>query len=52
MKRVNVRRGDASDATKDVVAKQLTYDAGKIGWRQIDADAPPAEILRRALAQL
>ena len=52
MKRVNARRGDASDATKDVVAKQLTYDAGKIGWRQIDADAPPAEILRRALAQL
>jgi aminoglycoside phosphotransferase family enzyme/predicted kinase len=52
MKRVATRRGDASDATTDVVANQLTYDAGDIGWRQIDADAPPAEVLRRTLAQL
>jgi uncharacterized protein len=37
MKRVAGRQKDASDATPDVVAKQLQFDVGKIGWRTIDA---------------
>lgn len=35
--RVESRRGDASDATPQVVDMQLGYDLGQIGWRRIDA---------------
>lgn len=35
--RVAARRNDASDATADVVEKQLDYDLGVIGWTQIYA---------------
>ena len=35
--RVRDRRGDASDATPDVVETQLGYELGEIGWTRIDA---------------
>lgn len=37
MSRVGARRGDASDATPDVVARQLSYETGAIGWTKIPA---------------
>mgnify|MGYP000274210465 CR=1 FL=1 len=35
--RVAARAGDASDATTDVVEKQLGYDLGEMAWAEIDA---------------
>jgi len=32
--RVAARRGDASDATPDVVDRQFGYDLGEIRWRR------------------
>jgi aminoglycoside phosphotransferase family enzyme len=37
--RVAERAGDASDATPEVVRKQLTYELGEITWRKLDASA-------------
>ena len=37
VQRVEGRRGDASDATPAVVARQLDYDLGSISWHRIDA---------------
>jgi hypothetical protein len=50
--RVTARRGDASDATADVVDRQLVYDLGEISWHRIDASGAPDRTLtlaRRAL---
>lgn len=38
--RVTARTGDASDATADVVTRQLGYDLGDIAWHRIDASGP------------
>jgi predicted kinase len=35
--RVAARQGDASDATPEVVSRQMGYDLGQIGWRSINA---------------
>jgi predicted kinase len=35
--RVDVRRGDASDATVEVLQRQLACDVGRLEWQQIDA---------------
>jgi predicted kinase len=35
--RVATRRGDASDATVDVVERQLGYDLGDVAWVRVDA---------------
>jgi predicted kinase len=35
--RVAVRTGDASDATEDVVLKQMQTDPGRITWHRQDA---------------
>ena len=35
--RVSARQGDASDATAEVVGKQLHYDLGPIAWTRVDA---------------
>lgn len=35
-KRVSARIGDASDATEDVVRKQLEYDLGNINWKHLN----------------
>jgi aminoglycoside phosphotransferase family enzyme/predicted kinase len=47
--RIAARRGDASDATVDVLQRQLEYDPGAIAWHRIDAsDAPDAVAARLA----
>ena len=47
--RVSQRKGDASDATADVVEKQLGYDLGAINWPRIDAAGTPEETYERAM---
>jgi predicted kinase len=36
--RIRARRGDASDATPEILAQQLRDDPGPIDWTRIDAD--------------
>jgi aminoglycoside phosphotransferase family enzyme/predicted kinase len=50
MARVGARRGDASDATPDVVRLQLERPTGTLGpaWFEIDASGEPANVLARA----
>jgi aminoglycoside phosphotransferase family enzyme/predicted kinase len=50
--RVAARRGDASDATPEVVGRQLGYDLGAIGWRRIDAAGPCSETVAQINALL
>ncbi len=50
--RVTVRTGDASDATADVVIRQLGVDPGCITWHRIDAGGPREATLRSAIAVL
>ncbi|MEX0922598.1 MAG: AAA family ATPase [Rhodovibrionaceae bacterium] len=50
--RVEARRGDASDATPQVVARQLGYDLGEISWRCLAAGGGLRATLRRARACL
>jgi hypothetical protein len=55
--RVATRTGDASDATPDVVRRQLGYETGTLSssWTRVDAGADPAatvETAREALAQI
>ena len=47
--RVSRRKGDASDATAQVVDKQLGYDIGVIDWQRIDASGAPGETYERAM---
>ncbi|MBD8892901.1 AAA family ATPase [Roseibium litorale] len=48
--RVSQRKGDASDATPEVIDKQKTYDIGDLGgWIRIDASGTPEQT--RALAE-
>jgi predicted kinase len=50
--RVSTRRGDASDATPEVVERQLSYELGRIDWQRVDASGPPEESLARARESL
>jgi uncharacterized protein len=45
--RVSARHGDASDATSEVVARQLRYDLGRIDWQRVDASGTPEQTLAR-----
>lgn len=47
--RVAGRRDDASDATAEVVRRQLKYDTGPITWPRIDAAQPPDAVAAEAL---
>jgi aminoglycoside phosphotransferase family enzyme/predicted kinase len=52
--RLAARRGDASDASAEVLAHQLGCDPGALDWRPIDAGGDPDAMLaaaRRALMQ-
>jgi predicted kinase len=50
--RVNARIDDASDATAEVVARQLAYDLGRLDWQRVDASGTPAETLARVKERL
>ena len=45
VKRVEARRGDASDATADTVRSQLGQPTSTVSWNQIDAGGAPLETL-------
>lgn len=49
VQRLDARQGDASDAGRDVLSRQLTYDVGHIRWARIDASEESDETLSRAL---
>ena len=50
--RVTTRRGDASDATAEVVARQLGYELGRMEWLRADASGTPEETLARVRGML
>ncbi len=50
--RVSQRTGDASDATADVVERQLGYNLGRLDWPRIDAAGTPADTLGRVRERL
>lgn len=52
LSRVAGRTGDASDATPQVVERQIAYDLAELEWTRIDASGPPEETLRTALSHL
>ena len=52
LKRVADRRADASDATVDVVEKQLTADQSPPDWTVIDAEGRPEAVAERCLAAM
>jgi hypothetical protein len=50
--RIRDRGKDASDATIDVLRRQLGYDTGTIDWRRLDASGEAGATLARAQAVL
>lgn len=44
--RIGSRRGDASDATQEVAARQEHYNIGHVGWATIDASGTPEQTLQ------
>ena len=52
MLRADSRRGDASDADRDVVARQLSYNTGEIAWREVDTSGEREHNLSNAKAAL
>jgi hypothetical protein len=50
--RLRARRHDASDASPEVLARQLQQDAGPIDWASIDAGSGPEACLAAALRAL
>jgi len=50
--RVDRRRGGPSDATVDILSRQLEKDAGAVSWRGRDAARSPARIVADILAAL
>ena len=52
VRRVGGRGADASDATPEVVERQLRQDPGRVAWRRLDARAGPDELAAEAAARL
>lgn len=52
MERVAARKGDASDATTDVVERQLEYSTGPIRWQPINAGGDIADVVSIAKSYL
>lgn len=50
--RIAGRRGDASDATAQVLDRQLTYDLGPIAWQRFAAGGDLATLVESARAHL
>jgi len=43
--RIEGRRGDASDATVEILRRQLAFPTGSIAWRRVDVGGVPAAAL-------
>lgn len=52
VRRVEHRRGDASDANADVVRQQIGYETGEVTWRKLDASGSPAAVAGEARRML
>jgi uncharacterized protein len=50
--RIERRKGDASDATREVALKQETFAIGAVNWHMIDASGTPDQSLRSARVSL
>lgn len=50
--RVEKREADASDATAEVVSRQLSQDIGPIEWNRLDASTEPKAVLTKAFTIL
>jgi predicted kinase len=50
--RIRDRRQNVSDATADVVRKQLSYDLGPLTWPRIDSSGPREETVSQGLRLL
>ncbi|MEQ9489709.1 MAG: AAA family ATPase [Alphaproteobacteria bacterium] len=50
--RVTDRRGDASDATAQIVRRQMTADWGRIDWHRLKSDSDTLSLLGKARALL
>jgi uncharacterized protein len=48
VRRVSARRGDASDATPDVLKQQLAADPGILAWPTLDVSGPPERVAAQA----
>jgi predicted kinase len=48
--RIAARKGDASDATVEVLRRQLAYDLGPIAWQRVDASDGPGSVADRVAA--
>jgi hypothetical protein len=47
-RRVSARRGDASDATPDVLRQQLATGPGMLTWPALDVSGPPEKVAAQA----
>ncbi|NDW05454.1 bifunctional aminoglycoside phosphotransferase/ATP-binding protein [Jiella pacifica] len=52
LRRVGARSGDPSDATPDVVRRQLERATGAIGWSSVDGEGSTASVRDRVLSKL
>ena len=52
VQRVAARRGDASDATPDVLRQQLATDPGALTWPLLDVSGSPEAVAAQARALL
>ena len=50
--RIGSRKGDASDATREVANDQEDYDLGRLDWPTVDASGSPGQTLERSKAFL
>ena len=50
VRRVGERRRNASDATADVVERQLSYDLGAIEWDRVDSSGSRQDTMRKVTA--
>ena len=50
LQRVDARKGDPSDATRDVLLRQMQGETGAIHWLRLDAARPAAEIAEEIAA--
>jgi predicted kinase len=50
--RIEQRKGDASDATRNVALEQETFAIGAVKWHMIDASGTPDQSLRNARVSL